>query len=93
MLAEMGLFTLTGDRYQFTEPTDGPCKDKLRAIALKLEAYREMELKRAETADDNSSLYPVQLITAMPQSHAARWEQRLNGMDQAHRSADRAVLL
>jgi hypothetical protein len=83
MMAELGLLTLTGDRYQMTIPAQEPNIYGVRAAALKL----------VNTGDDNSTAYPEHFIFGMRRFEAKRWQRRLSAMNEDHRRADRIVLL
>lgn len=93
MMTHVGLFTLTGDRYQFTVPDQEPAIEELRWIAGKLAEQRSIVWELVETADTNFMTYPEQFITAMPHEEAEQWGRRLSAMDEDRRCADRAVLL
>ena len=81
MMAEMGFFVLTGQRYQMTIPAE------LNAERVKMAA-----LKFAETLDEDF-LHPEHLVATMPYPEAKAWQLRLRNMDTAHRDADRLLLL
>ncbi len=57
MMADMGFFVRTGERYQMTIPT-GLTLKKIKGAALKL----------AKTEDDEENLHPEYLVAAMPYS-------------------------
>jgi hypothetical protein len=81
MLADLGLLTPTGSRYQMTIPTREPDIDDVRAAASKL----------PEPKDKGFSY--ERFITAMSGLEANQWQRRLSVMDEDHRCADRDVLL
>jgi hypothetical protein len=83
MMCDLGFFTLAGDRYLMTVPTQGPDIDVLRAAASKI----------CETEDVDYILHPERFITAMPRLKAEEWERRLSAMNQQQRCSDRAVFL
>jgi hypothetical protein len=81
LMAEMGFFTLTGERYQMTLPTN-LCMDEVKQAHLKLAA-----------TDDEEWIHPERMIVSMPWSQAKRYQRLLSKMDQAQRLADRRALL
>jgi hypothetical protein len=81
MLAELGLLTPTGSRYQMTIPTRQPDIDDVRAAASKL----------PEPNDEGNSY--ERFITAMSGLEANQWQRRLSVMDENHRCADQNALL
>jgi hypothetical protein len=83
MMVDLGLLTLTGNRYQMSIPAQEPDINRVRAAALKL----------VETGDDNSTAYPERFISGICRFEAERWQRRLSVMTEGHRCADRAVLL
>ena len=80
-MAEMGFFTLTGDRYQMTLPTN-----------LDLDTVKQACLKLAETKDEDW-IHPQRLVVAMPRSQAEKYQRLLRNVSQAQRLADRRALL
>jgi hypothetical protein len=82
MMAEMGFFVLTGQRYQMAIPQ-----------GLSIEKVKMAALKFAQTEDEECVLHPEYLIATMPYAEAKAWQRRLRVMDQAHRCADRLLLL
>jgi hypothetical protein len=50
-------------------------------------------LKFAQTEDQDSYLHPEYLVATMPHAEAKAWQERLCVMDEAHRCADRLLLL
>ena len=80
MMAELGLFSLNGEHYQFTEPAEKPSIEMLRSVALQLETIRATEFELAVKAQsDHSPTYPKQL-SAIPRSKAVQLRQWLNEM-------------
>ena len=81
MMVSLGFFRLTGYRYQMTIP----------------HRLTESEVKKAALAvartEDDDWLHPEKLITTMSLSEAKVWQVRLRAMDEAHRIADRKLLL
>jgi hypothetical protein len=82
MMAQMGFFVLTGERYQMVIPPQ-----------LNMERVKMAALKLAETEDEDYLLHPEYLIASVPYSQAKEWQARLRHMDEDHRCADRDVLL
>jgi hypothetical protein len=82
MMAEMGFFVVTGQRYQMVIPT-----------RLNMEKVKGAALKFARTEDEEYCLHPEYLVATMPKTEAEAWQKRLRTMNPAHRCADRAVLL
>jgi hypothetical protein len=81
IMAELGFFVLTGQRYQMVLPAE-----------LSMERFIMAALNVAE-AEEEDFLHPERLVTAMPYAEAKAWQERLRKMDNDHRYADRAVLL
>jgi hypothetical protein len=81
MLAELGLLTPTGSRYQMTIPSRQPDIDDVRAAASKL----------PEPNDEGYSY--ERFITAMSRLEANQWKRRLSVMNESHRCADQNALL
>jgi hypothetical protein len=82
LMAEMGFFTLTGDRYQMTLPTN-----------LDMTAIKKAHLRLAETEDEDWIHHPERLVVAMPSSRAQMYQRLLRDMNQTQRLADRRALL
>ena len=82
MMAEIGFFVLTGQRYQMAIPT-----------RLIMEKVKMAALKFAQTEDEECYLHPEYLVATMPKIEAEAWQKRLRDIDSPHRCADRAVLL
>ena len=81
LMAEMGFFTLTGDRYQMTLPTK-----------LDLDQVKQAHLKLAGTEDEDW-IHPERLVVDMPHARATEFQRLLGDMDQDQRLADRRALL
>jgi hypothetical protein len=82
LLARMGFFALTGERYQMILPS-GVNAEIVKGAALAL----------AATEDDKYEIHPERLARIMPLSSAQRWQSRLQQMDEQQRLADRDILL
>jgi hypothetical protein len=82
LMAGMGFFALTGDRYQMVLPS-----------ALNDEIVRGAALALAATEDAEYEIHPEDLLRVMPLSSAQRWQNRLQRMDEQQRLADRELLL
>ncbi len=82
ILAEMGFFALTGERYQMVIPR-----------RLNIARVKRALLRFARTEDTEYVLHPEHLVTAMSCGEAKEWERRLQAMEENHRTADRTVLL
>jgi hypothetical protein len=82
MMVEMGLFILTGQRYQMVIPT-----------RLNMDRVKRAALKFAKTEDEEYYLHPEYLVATMPYAEAKAWQSRLREMDEVHRHADRLLLL
>ena len=82
MMVGMGFFILTGQRYQMVIPT-----------RLNMAKVKRSVLKFAQTEDQDSYLHPEYLVATMPHAEGKAWQERLRVMDEAHRCADRLLLL
>ena len=82
MMIGMGFFVLTGNRYQMVIPSQ-----------LTLAIVRKAALKLAQTEAEEYILHPEYMITTMSFAEAKVWQRRLRLMEDAHRQADRQVLL
>jgi hypothetical protein len=82
LLARMGFFALTGERYQMILPS-----------GLNAEIVKGAALALAATEDDKYEIHPERLLRVMPLSSAQRWQSRLQQMDEQQRLADRDLLL
>ena len=81
LMAEMGFFIVTGDRYQMTLPSN-----------LAMDTVKEAHLKLAATKDEEW-IHPERLIMSMPCSQAKKYQRLLGAMSQDQRLADRRALL
>jgi hypothetical protein len=81
LMAHMGFFVLTNDRYQMVIPS-----------RLDIEIVKQAHLVLVRTEDEDW-IHPEQLIAAMPHGQAAGWQLRLGKMDQTQRLAERRALL
>lgn len=81
VMAEIGFFSRTGDRYQMTVPKS-VTSEKIKAALLRLAATQ-----------DESGLHPEYLVHCLNQGDVQDWQQRLERMLWTQRVADRNVLL
>jgi hypothetical protein len=82
VMADIGFFTLTGNRYQMTVPND-----------LKIDRIKEALLRLAATEDaEDYSLHPEWLLTTMTKQEASDEKLRLDRMGW-ERMAEREALL
>jgi hypothetical protein len=65
MMAEMGFFVLTGQRYQMAIPAK-----------LNMDVVKRAALKFAQTEDEDI-LHPEHLVVTMPYAEAKAWQERL----------------
>jgi hypothetical protein len=82
VMAEMGFFALTGQRYQMVVP------QRLTVMKVKRALVR-----LARTEDAEFVLHPEHLVTTVPFVEAKAWQKRLRDMDEERRTADRELLL
>jgi hypothetical protein len=82
VMAELGFFRLTGDRYQMTIPQE--ISGAMIETAL---------LKLADTEDEECYLHPEHFVSCLEKTDADRWQRRLERLPQLQRAADRALLL
>jgi hypothetical protein len=82
MMAEMGFFVLSGERYQMAIPTN-----------LDSEKLKKAVRTFAQTEDEEGILHPEHLVTTMPYTRAHEWQASLRQMDEDQRCADRFPLL
>jgi hypothetical protein len=82
MMAGMGFFVLTGERYQMVIPPQ-----------LNMKRVKMTALRLAETEDEDCFLHPEYLVASVPYSQAKEWQARLRHMDEDRRCADRNLLL
>jgi len=81
LMVEMGFFTLTGDRYQMTLPTE-----------LNMDGVKRAHVKLARKEDEDW-IHPERLVVDMPRARAMEFQRLLGDMDQDQRLADRRALL
>jgi hypothetical protein len=82
VMAELGFFSPTGNRYQMTIPKD--------ISGLKIETTL---LRLASTEDDEYYLHPEYIVNFLPKREAEAWSHRLECMPWMQRVADRELLL
>jgi hypothetical protein len=82
MMAEMGFFVRTGERYQMAIPK-----------RLNMNAIKSAALKLVKTTDSKCVLHPEYLVAAVSEKRAERMQSRLRKTDDNRRCADRAILL
>ena len=82
IMADIGFFQQTGDRYQMTIPKD-----------LKIQAIKNAALKVASTEEFDLNLHPEWVTTATTEEIALEWKARLDKLPWQHRVADRNALL
>jgi hypothetical protein len=82
VMAELGFFCLTGNRYQMTIPRT-ISGSSIEAALLRL----------AAAEDQNYFLHPEHLVTCLTEPEAKAWQLRLECLSWIQRVADRSVLL
>jgi hypothetical protein len=82
VMADIGFFSQTGDRYQVTVPKS-VTREKIKAALLRLVA----------TEDEIDFLHPEHLVHCLSQEDVQHWHVRLGRMPWPQRVADRNVLL
>jgi hypothetical protein len=82
IMATIGFFMQTGDRYQMTIPMN-----------LKVEKIKDQLIKLAATEDAEYIIHPEQLVVCMRQAEAIEWKRNLDGINWQQRLADREALL
>jgi hypothetical protein len=82
MMAHMGFFERTGERYQMVLP-----------LSLNSETVKAAGGKLAETMDAACAIHPERLVMTLSFATAQAWQKRLQEMDERQRLADRKVLL
>ena len=82
VMADIGFFSQTGDRYQMTVPKS-VTREKIKAALLRLVA----------TDDEIDFLHPEYLVHCLSQEDVQYWHVRLGRMSWPQRVADRNVLL
>jgi hypothetical protein len=82
VMAELGFFRLTGDRYQMTIPQEF-FGSRIESALLRL----------ADTEDEESFLHPEHLVTCLTKPEAQKWRLRLERLPWMQRVADRDFLI
>jgi hypothetical protein len=82
VMAAMGFFSRTGERYQMTIPQTVDISAILHAL-----------LRLAGTEDEHSFLHPESLLVTLTAAEAETWKCRLNSIHWRQRLADRELLL
>jgi hypothetical protein len=81
IMADLGFFRLTGERYQMTVPYE-ITGSRIEAALLKLAATEE-----------RYSMHPEHLVHCVTESYAQAWQSRLKKLPWMQRVADRNILL
>jgi hypothetical protein len=81
LMAEMGFFVQTGNRYQMTVPEK-----------LDIDIVKQAHLKLAETEDENW-IHPERFAVDLPFPQAKMYQRQLREMSEDQRLADRRALL
>jgi hypothetical protein len=82
VMADIGFFSQTGDRYQMTFPKEVR-HTKIKTALLRL----------AATEDDSHFLHPEHLVHCLDERDTKEWQLRLERLPLMHRVADRNMLL
>ena len=82
VMAEIGFFSQTGDRYQMTVPKE-VSHTKIKTALLRL----------AATEDDSQFLHPEHLVHCLDERDTREWQLRLERLPWMHRVEDRNMLL
>jgi hypothetical protein len=82
LMAKIGFYRLTGDRYQMTIPED-ISGSRIEAALLTL----------AATEDEELELHPEHLVACLSKRDAEMWQSKLERLPWMHRVADRTFLL
>jgi hypothetical protein len=82
VMAGMGFFVLTGQRYQMVVPTQ-----------LNISDVKKAALKLVQTQDEEDNPHPEYLLATMSSKEAEAWQQQLLEMGDDHRCADRFLAL
>ncbi len=82
VMAEIGFFTLTGDRYQMTVPKHITGRKIEKAL-----------LRIASTEDEAFYMHPEYLVSFLSAEAANVWQEKLDRIAWMQRVADRALLL
>ena len=81
VMAPLGFFVSTGDRYQMAVP-DTLTRERVKGAFLNFAATQ-----------DGDYLHPEKLVGTISFAEAKEWEKRLHSIGEAVRCADRALLL
>jgi hypothetical protein len=90
MMAQMGFFVRTGDRYQITVP-HGLTIQKVKDATCALAGTEDTEVNEYMLHD--YMLHPEELLACVSEAEAAQWERALRVMDPDQRLAERTKLL
>lgn len=82
LMAQMGFFVLTDQRYQMAIPAK-----------MNMDVVKSAALRFAKTEVEDEGLNPEWLVATMPYMLAQQCQIRLRDMDEDQRCAERAVLL
>ena len=82
IMAELGFYQRTGDRYQMTIPA-----------RLDIHRVKKALRKFADTEDSEYCLHPERLVRTIRPGEGRAWQERLKQMDERQRLADRNALL
>src|SRR5258705_11096912 len=82
VMAEIGFFSQTGDRYQMTVPKE-VSHTKIKTALLRL----------AATEDDSQFLHPEHLVHCLDERDTKEWQLRLERLPWMHRVVNRNMLL
>jgi hypothetical protein len=82
VMAEIGFFSRTGDRYQMTLPKT-VTHAKIKAALMRL----------VNTEDEDHTVHPERLVRCLDQREILDWQFRLDRLPWTHRVADRNILL
>jgi hypothetical protein len=83
VMAEIGFFRQTGDRYQMTVPP----------LEISSSRIEEALLRLAATEDGQDFLHPEQLVTRLSKNEIESWQSRLECLPWMQRVTDRNFLL
>jgi hypothetical protein len=81
IMAQIGFFRRTGDRYQMTIP------DRMSGSGI------ESALLKLATTEDENFLHPERFVSCLSKSDAQKWQLRLERLPWTQRVADRNLLL
>ena len=82
VMAELGFFRLTGNRYQMTIPRE-VTGSRIESALLRLAATEDVEY----------FLHPEELVTCLTKPEAQKWQLRLERLPWMQRVADRDFLI